>query len=287
MFAALFLTSLWLLRRIASARIAPAADPALSSPRPPEVRLALLVTLAMMPFVVGLLIAPFDVRGTLLRFYPFRVGGVLLPLGAYLLAALAVQRSAAMLPPRLRRAFTALIIVALAGSFIMTSEIFRENLSTIAEASAPGGGRGTDGEEWAAACGAVRVLTPAGAVVVTPPAGGADFTWRTGRARVANFKLMPQNPRAIVEWYGRMRDLAGGADLAALPGQFAKYDAEDFRDAVTSGFKSLSTADASRLMEKYGARHLLTTSDHVLALPVLYRNARYTLYAAPGILANE
>jgi hypothetical protein len=282
MFAAMFLASLWLLRRVPSAHSIPTADSGSSSPRRPEVRLALLVTLALLPFLGGLLIAPFDGNGTLLRYYPFRVGGALLPLGAYLLAALAVQRSAAMLPSRVRYAFTALIVAALTGSFVMTSEMFRENLATIAEASAPGGGRGTDGEEWAAACGAVRVLTPAGAVVVTPPAGGADFTWRTGRARVANFKLMPQNPRAIVEWYGRMCDLAGGADLAALPGQFAKYDAEDFRDAVTSGFKSLSTRDASRLMEKYGARHLLTTSDHVLDLPVLYRNARYTLYAVAG-----
>jgi hypothetical protein len=78
-----------------------------------------------------------------------------------------------------------------------------------------------------------------------------------------------------------MRDLANGADLAQLPSRFAKYDAEDFRDAVTRGYKSLSMTDATRLMEKYGARHLLTTSDHELGFPVLYRNARYTLYAAP------
>jgi hypothetical protein len=92
---------------------------------------------------------------------------------------------------------------------------------------------------------------------------------------------MPQNERAILEWFARMRDLANGADLAQLPNHFAKYDAEDFRDAVTHGYKSLSLADATRLMEKYGARHLLTTSDHELGLPVLYRNARYTLYALP------
>jgi len=287
-FAMLLLAGVWVLRRLPAGHVT--RDAETSAPPPPpitvpanhaEVQFAALAALALVPFLAGLVISLWDHDGTLLRYYPFRVGGVLLPLAAYLLAALAVQRGATVLPRWGRHAFAAIIVAGLIGGFVMASEAFRKNLATIAEASAPGGGRGTDGEEWAAACDAVRALTPRGAVVVTPPAGGADFTWRAGRARVANFKLMPQNPRAILEWYARMRDLANGTDLAQLPNQFAKYDAEDFRDAVTQGYKSLSLADATRLMEKYGARHLLTTSDHELGLPVLYRNARYTLYALP------
>jgi hypothetical protein len=40
-------------------------------------RLLLFGAFTMVPFVVGLLIAPFDPRGIFLKYYPFRVGDTL------------------------------------------------------------------------------------------------------------------------------------------------------------------------------------------------------------------
>jgi hypothetical protein len=218
-----------------------------------DLHLAALVMFAMLPFAAGLLIATFDREGLLLRYYPFRVGGVLLPLGAYLLSALAIRRCAERRGAWPRHALVIVSMLALAGCFVMAARAFDEHLEKIAHATAPGGSGGSDGESWAAACDAVRALTPKGAVVITPPAGGADFTWRTGRARVANFKQMPQGPEAILEWHRRMRDLANGADLAGLARDKPDYDAEDCRDALTRGYKSLSTRQAIDLMTRYGA----------------------------------
>jgi hypothetical protein len=248
-----------------------------------ELRLAALVMFAMLPFVLGLLVAPFDSEGILLRYYPFRVGGVLLPLGAYLLAALAIQHGAQRGAAWPRRALVTLCTLALVGAFVMAARAFDENLEKVAYATAPGGSGGNDGEAWSAACDAVHALTPDGARVITPPAGGADFTWRTGRARVANFKQMPQSPEAILEWYRRMRDLANGADLAALARSTRNYDAEDCRDALSRGYKSLTTVQATQLMARYQADYFLTTADHRLDLPVLYDAERYILYAAPRL----
>jgi hypothetical protein len=248
-----------------------------------DLHLAALVTFAMLPFVVGLLIATFDSEGSLLRYYPFRVGGVLLPLGAYLLAALAMQRCAERGGAWSRRALVMMSMLTLVGCFVMAARAFDKHLEKVAHATAPGGSGGNDGESWAAACDAVRALTPDGARVITPPAGGADFTWRTGRARVANFKQMPQSPEAIIEWYRRMQDLANGADLAALARSTPNYDAEDCRDALTHGYKSLTTVQAKALMDRYQADYFLTTADHRLDLPVLYDAERYILYAAPRL----
>ncbi len=58
----------------------------------PAMRLIHLIAISLVPFAIGLFVALWDRDGRLLRYYPFRLAGVLLPLGASLLAALVVQR---------------------------------------------------------------------------------------------------------------------------------------------------------------------------------------------------
>jgi hypothetical protein len=80
-----------------------------------------------------------------------------------------------------------------------------------------------------------------------------------------------------------MRDLANGADLAALARSTPSYDAEDCREALTRGYRSLTTSQAKQLLTRYQADYFLTTADHRLDLPVLYEAERYILYAAPRL----
>ena len=48
--------------------------------------------ISLVPFVIALIIAPFDTQGRLLQYYLFRVGDVMLPLNAWLLFACALQQ---------------------------------------------------------------------------------------------------------------------------------------------------------------------------------------------------
>ncbi len=75
-----------------------------------------------------------------------------------------------------------------------------------------------------------------------------------------------------------MRDLSGGQDLKSLV-TITSRDRQ-CRDAIAKGYHSLETAAVTVLMARYRAPFFITTSDHSLDLPVLYRNEKYVLYGA-------
>jgi hypothetical protein len=55
-------------------------------------KLLLFGAFTMVPFVAGLLVAPFDPRGTFLKYYPFRVGDILFPFIVILCGYFVLQR---------------------------------------------------------------------------------------------------------------------------------------------------------------------------------------------------
>ncbi|NJO94341.1 MAG: hypothetical protein HC820_08365, partial [Hydrococcus sp. RM1_1_31] len=55
--------------------------------------LAIFTILTLVPFIAGLAIAPFDVQGKFLQYYPFRLGDIMLPLNTCLLFVCALQQA--------------------------------------------------------------------------------------------------------------------------------------------------------------------------------------------------
>jgi len=88
------------------------------------------------------------------------------------------------------------------------------------------------------------------------------FKWYTGRAEVANWKEIPQDAVAIVEWWQRIEEVY-------VVGRRRPED------------ESLADLGAERLQElgaRYEARYVVTVTQPRLDLPVLYENQTYIVY---------
>jgi hypothetical protein len=100
------------------------------------------------------------------------------------------------------------------------------------------------------------------------PRMNQTFKWYARRPEVANWKEIPQNASAIVEWWRRMRDL------------HATGSGEPDR----RWYESLAEQGASRLVRlgrKYGADYVVTTARPHVTLPVVYANRSYVVYRLP------
>jgi hypothetical protein len=91
------------------------------------------------------------------------------------------------------------------------------------------------------------------------PRWGNTFKWYAGRADVANYKDVPQDAGAVLEWRARMGDL------------FPAGDAHD--DGVRMVLDSPELLGVSRVLglaKRYGASHVLARRSPRLALPVVF-----------------
>jgi hypothetical protein len=104
-----------------------------------------------------------------------------------------------------------------------------------------------------------------------------NFTWLAQRPTIAKFKLLPQTKAQILIWYERLGDLSG--DLALWLNRTSKnLPRGEFETALTNGYNHLTTAQAEKLMVKYGADYLVTSIEYSLELPIAYQNSLYILY---------
>lgn len=217
---------------------------------------------AVLIMAVGLILGlagqavPGQVQG-LLRFYWFRTSDILVPLaaglGAARLARLAWRSSRWRLPAG------GLVVAALAGAGYVGQQRIA---SPFPRADKPG--KVADWQDWQAACRYAAQHTPADARFLTPRLA-QTFKWYAGRSEAATWKDTPQDARAIVEWWGRLREIYG-ID-ACWPGWF--------------WCQSLAELPPSRLCAlgaRYGAEYLLVESEPAIDLPCLYRNRSYAIY---------
>jgi len=243
------------------------------------IRLAQLVGIALIPFGLGLLIAPFDQQGRWLQYYPFRLGDVLLPLGACLLLACALERS---IKSNARRLFRLVCLVLLSITLCLQLPSFYWqvlDLQTFPNETQEVNAAWRNMTRW------IRQETPRSAIVISPPVQFSNFTWLTERATIAKFKLLPQNPAGILAWYERLSDLGGGE--AVWAGATRSEDNRDeIEDNLTAGYDQLSTAQVQALMQKYQADYFVTRQEHQLDLPIAHRNNRYILYAQMNVGAS-
>jgi multisubunit Na+/H+ antiporter MnhE subunit len=232
-----------------------------------RIRLFEFTLLSLVPFTLGLAIAPFDSQGSLLQFYPFRLGDVMLPLATCLLLSCALQQRAGIR----RQLMLSLICTGLLSLACSIQAVTLQKqigvLSQFPEVDA----------DFKALCDWVRTQTPADATVVSPPVQFVEFSWLAERPTIAKYKLLPQNKTAVLSWYERLSDLSGGP--FPQPKQFrSRNRREAIEHTLTQGYRQLTTTKAVALMTNYNAPYLMTEVDHHLHLPIAYQNQRYRLY---------
>lgn len=205
-------------------------------------RLNAFVLTAIALTIVGVLITfatwdhP-DIAATLLRYYWFRLGDVMVPVGV---ALLFVRRIAYWQPLRPRwssalAAGAALLVAAHFGELL-----FRRTISP----EPPGDAAMVAPDEWRATCRWAAQNTPVDALFIVPRLA-TTFRWYAGRAEVVARKDVPQDAVGIVEWNRRLRDIF-----------YTGLGAEGFTNSPAR-----LGADRLRLAaQKYGADFVITRS---------------------------
>jgi hypothetical protein len=196
---------------------------------------------------------------SLLRYYWFRLADVAVPMGVALGGASYIVFEIERRPGVGRR----WLALALAVVTVHLGNHFLERLTP----RVPPADRGrVDYVAWRQACDYVATSGkfPPGARFLTPWQS-QTFKWYTGRPEVANWKEIPQDAAAIVEWRRRIEDL------------YARPD----RRAKLPWHRSFAEQGAGRvrgLGAEYGANYVITFSGPPLKLPLLFRNHRYAIY---------
>ncbi|MGC1308269.1 MAG: DUF6798 domain-containing protein [Phormidesmis sp.] len=234
--------------------------------------------IALIPFALGLIVAPFDQTGALLQYYPFRFGDMFLPFSTCLLFACALQNTSGSRDSFGR--FQSVAAMAFIGLFLVCelSEL-RRDIRVAARFPHEGTDK-TELYQW------IEGNTPSTATFITPPATLTDFTWRAQRSTIANLKLLPQTKAGIVEWAARLKDLSGGLDFfkplvaegaegtpSARRSRFNHVEAE-----LNKGYKALETEQIETLLSKYDANYFVTDAGSSVDLPVVFENDAYAIY---------
>lgn len=188
-----------------------------------------------------------DLRGTLLKFYPFRLADVLVPL-AFSMA------TAAFLTHRRTKPRVALIagitLFSFAGSLLIASPDRNPSRMSPRQLAA-----------WIDAARWVRTNTPQGSVIVTPFRQWA-FRWYAHRAEYVNYKDAPQDTAGLLEWERRQNVLIHWWESSPD----GRYRADDLR----------------RLGERTDAGYLVTSASPLrFTVDAAYANEFYRVYALP------
>ena len=127
--------------------------------------------------------------------------------------------------------------------------------------------RADDFRDWQAACRWVATsgTIPPDARFITPVMS-QTFKWYAGRAEVANWKEVPQDARAIVEWWGRVVRLYRVEHMRPQDGSLPDLRAERLRE----------------LGDLYEADYVIAAAYPRLDLPIVYENASYVVYRLDG-----
>ncbi len=201
----------------------------------------------------------------LLRYYPFRMADVALPM-AVGLAALAVLGEVGR---RTRYAAPVTVLLCLLPTWHFSSVVAMR----LVDPTPPADNGVLLPEDWVDVCRWARENTPQDTVFLGPRSG-QSFHWRAGRADVANWKDIPQDAAGIVEWRKMCRDLFEGVD-------------EDGNWYTFYSLASQGTAKVADNAHRYGADFVLTERYPVLQLPVVYANRSYTVYSARAALPSS
>ena len=190
----------------------------------------------------------YKLRATLLKFYPFRLVDVFLPVVlAMLIARHAVTRLSHFYPTTLKAVF---VVAVLATLWLSAGRGSNNHMETQQEA------------DWLEACEWIRRNTPEDALVHTPHQTWA-FKWFAHRAEYVAIKDCPQDAAGIVEWNDRQLGIRAWAN-----------DPDIYSD------KLYSRAETEKLSREKGITHLLVQRGKLGPFEVegLFTNSTYRVY---------
>ncbi len=232
-------------------------------------------------------------RTALLRYYWFRLADAFAPLGL----SLGIVYLIAAGRERYRRLTqVGLLLAVAAGGVVLAQELLVRRADWIprAERHVAGmipGDRRARHQDWIDICNSARERTPEGSVFLTPRSS-QTFRWRAHRAEVANWKDIPQDADAIIQWWQRVQTVhhfsegrfATGA-LGGATGSVASTAQYYVRPVVSLSL--WPAAELVRLGKKYGAQYALTPSHPPLPLPVVAANRSFAIYQLWGSRPSE
>ncbi len=206
-----------------------------------------------------------DLGAGLLRLYWFRLADVAVPMGVALQGVCFALRRVPSRPAVAQRALAIGILVAGVhlGVHLVRLPVPTPPRAYKMHADRLPGERLDFYADWRDACTWIGRPgnVPANARFLTPMMSHT-FKWYAARAEVSNWKEIPQDAVAIVEWRQRLEDLQ-------LTGRKKPED------------ESLANLGAERLMklgQEYGADYVITVAQPRLDLEVLYENRSYIIY---------
>jgi hypothetical protein len=194
-----------------------------------------------------------------MKFYPFRLADVALPMAVAMLVASGIEQLLALTrtvrPATLRRSLP-LVMWFACGAALVTS------LSLPADPNPQRNDKLTDKfwQDWTAACGWVRESTPPDSLFVTPSYSWS-FKWFAQRAEFVAFKDCPQDATGIVEWQRR-----------------TEYWEQWRNDYVAANF---SPDQLVRLRLDTGAEYLIAHRLYAVRLTPIFQNDTFAVYRLP------
>lgn len=189
----------------------------------------------------------YEFRMNLLKFYPFRLFDVALPILVSIQISMLLSSRrllSVMLPSKLRPLMvagcfaTALFLNAGRGSIDRMTDAQRE--------------------DWTSACCWIGENTPEGSLILTPKES-RSFKWLAERAEYVAFKDCPQDAAGIVEWNNRLKFLR-------------KWGEDNWNGS------SYSATVTQQLHELTGVDYLVTKRWGPFDAPVVYQNNTYRIY---------
>lgn len=237
-----------------------------------------LVLCSMSFFAAGLLVSFGGRSEIFLKYYPFRVGDILLPLAVcFSFVYLMNQKYILKSTSKIKITLIVIIITLYSHNIYANVKAFIniENFPSEDQLASA---------EWKEMCDWIRHNTAPHSLVVSPPSELESFAWLSERPTLVKFRFVPSSKTGRVdEWYNRLVDLSGGRDLKG----FVRRD-RDPRAIIAAeldiGYRTLSLEAMMRIMDKYGAKYWVTHAGHAVDLPVVHSNSQYILYKAlePG-----
>lgn len=192
----------------------------------------------------------FDKRMNLLKFYPYRLADILIPLSVAVSVAGVFERTLLTAPLRLGRRFSlpqATMVLLFLASLWRAHSI--SELNRYAR---------VDRADWLDVCRWINDHTPADALFQSPTNSWA-FKWFAQRAEYVTYKDCPQDAAGLVEWNRRLNFLKNWYEKQYADGLY-------------------STEELRELRRQTKLSHLLTDRLGPLELEATYRNKTFQVY---------
>ena len=210
------------------------------------------VLIALVGLAIGWLESKYDsnLLVKLMKFYPFRLADVLLPMAAAVslieLTGLRRRLSAWLTPP------IVLGCLFLGGVALMLKMPSRNPEGRTSEKTA----------SWIDICRWIDGNLPADAIVL-PPMPSKTFRWYASRAAYVTFKDCPQDAAGILEWNRRIK-------------LYKAWSSRSYKED-----KRFSAAELAELAELTGASYLIANRMGPMEIEPIHRNKYYRVYRLP------